>query len=51
MAYESLRSELEKRLVDMQSRLANIKIDVTRRIPGTLPSRLRSVRMTSSSKL
>ena len=30
MAYESLKSELEQRLVDMQSRLVNIKKDVTK---------------------
>jgi DnaK suppressor protein len=34
MAYESLKSELEQRLVDMQSRLANIKIDVTKAYSG-----------------
>ncbi|MEH6609026.1 MAG: TraR/DksA C4-type zinc finger protein [Halioglobus sp.] len=34
MAYESLKSELEQRLVDMQSRLLNIKKDVTKAYSG-----------------
>ena len=34
MAYESLKSQLEQRLVDMQSRLANIKKDVTKAYSG-----------------
>ena len=34
MAYESLKSQLEQRLVDMQSRLANIKKDVTKAHSG-----------------